>query len=434
VQAVGMAVGEDPNIALNFTPSLVGQIDEWEGQAAAYDGLTLQNGEVIDGWGVGAGRYLDVLAGATVQQATVDNGGTENVFGLDAGGTVNDGGLQIVFAGGIAQDTILNDPGMQIVSSGGTTVAPLISGGIEELAAGAIVSGAITFAGIGGVLRIDDPSSGGMPAAVISGLRPGDTIDLTSVGFDIGGTIALASSNVLQVVENGHTYDLKLDPSQSFAGWDLKLSSDGATGTDIRLGGQTDDFGFGRTSDILFRDDSSGDTWFEAMSNGVFADWTQIGGSNTSYAAVGVGDFFGTGTSDALFRNNSTGDIWVETISSGAFAGWSQIGGSDTHYSVVGVGDFYGSGTDDILFRNNSTGDSWFEAISNGAAAGWKEVGGSDTTYAVVAVGDYFGNGTDDILFRNNATGDTWIEAISNGASAGWHQVGGSNSSYSVKT
>jgi hypothetical protein len=80
---------------------------------------------------------------------------------------------------------------------------------------------------------------------------------------------------------------------------------------------------------------------------------------------------------------NSTGDTWIEAISHGAFAGWSQIGGSDTHYSVVGVGDFYGNGTDDILFRNNSTGDTWFEAMSNGAFAGWNQIGGSNTSYTV---------------------------------------------------
>jgi hypothetical protein len=93
------------------------------------------------------------------------------------------------------------------------------------------------------------------------------------------------------------------------------------------------------TSDIMFRNDSSGDTWVELLSNGAFGNWSQIGGSNTSYAAVGVGDFFGNGTDDILFRNNSTGDTWIEQISNGAFANWQQVGGSDMHYSVVGVAD-----------------------------------------------------------------------------------------------
>jgi hypothetical protein len=195
------------------------------------------------------------------------------------------------------------------------------------------------------------------------------------------------------------------------------------------------------TSDILYRDNSTGDTWIAVMNQSLFGGWLPLGGSDTHYAVVGVGDFYGPdgdGTSDILYRNNSTGDVWFEAISNGAPAGanpWHPLGGSDTHYAVVGVGDFYGNGTDDILYRNNSTGDMWIDAISNGAQAGalpWHPLGGSNTNYAVVATGDYYGNGTSDILFRNNATADTWYEAISNGAPAfsifsptesPWHQV-----------
>jgi hypothetical protein len=61
----------------------------------------------------------------------------------------------------------------------------------------------------------------------------------------------------------------------------------------------------------------------------------------------------------------------------------SRVGGSNTSYAVVAVGDYFGNGTSDILFRNNSTGDTWFEAINNGASAGWNQVGGSNTSYTV---------------------------------------------------
>jgi ELWxxDGT repeat protein len=213
----------------------------------------------------------------------------------------------------------------------------------------------------------------------------------------------------------------------AFNGWNQIGSSNtlyGVTGTG-------DFFGTG-TTDILYRDASTGDTWFEAMSNGHFAGWNQIGGSDTHYSVAGVGDFYGAGTDDILFLNTSSGDTWFEAMSNGRFAGWSQIGGSDTHYSAVGLGDFYGGGADDIVFRNISTGDTWIEQITNGAFAGWHQIGGSDTHYSVVGVGDFFGNGTDDILFRNNSTGDTWFEAISNGTFAGWHQIGGSDTTYSV--
>jgi ELWxxDGT repeat protein len=55
----------------------------------------------------------------------------------------------------------------------------------------------------------------------------------------------------------------------------------------------SDNFTSGNTSDILFRNNSTGDTWYEAMNNGAFAGWNQIGGSNTSYGVVGTGDFSG---------------------------------------------------------------------------------------------------------------------------------------------
>ena len=261
--------------------------------------------------------------------------------------------------------------------------------------------------GLTGRIRIDGATSGSMPAAVISGLRPGDTIDLTAVSFSISGSFTLNPSNDLKVTENGTTYKLKLDPLQNFAGWDFKLSSDGTTGTDIRLGGQRDDFNLDRTSDILFRNDASGDTWVEVISNAAFAGWQQIGGSNTGYTAAGVGDFYGTGTADIVFRNNSSGDTQIETISNSAGTGFHDISGSNTNYAVVGVADFFGNATDDILYRDNATGDTWFEAISDGAFAGWFQISGSNTSYAVAGTGDFYGNGTDDILFRNTSTGDT---------------------------
>jgi ELWxxDGT repeat protein len=205
----------------------------------------------------------------------------------------------------------------------------------------------------------------------------------------------------------------------------------GGSDTTYSVVGVGDFFGTGK-SDILYRNKSTGDTWFESISNGAFGGWTQIGGSNTSYVVAGLGDFSGYGTSDILFRNTSTGDTWFEAMSNGKAAGWSQVGGSDTNYSIIGVGDFYGSGTDDILFRNNSTGDIWIEQMTNGAFAGWQQIGGSDTHYSVVGVGDFFGGGLDDILFRNNSTGDTWLDLIGGGIFTGWLQIGGSDTTYSV--
>jgi autotransporter passenger strand-loop-strand repeat protein len=399
---------------------------------------------------VNNGGEETVLSGGTASATMVNSGGDQGVAsgGTAIGTIVTSGGLQQIgvfpgpggpgggstmFSGanGLAISTTINSGGLEEIFAGGVAELTSISGGTEELNSGGILGSGTTFIGTGGALLIDGTD---MPTAAVLGFRPGDTIDLTNVPFDIAGSVTLTSGNVVQITENNQTYDLNFDPAQDFAGWHFSLSSDNGGGTDIRLAGQRDDFNFDRTSDIAFRNDSSGDTAYETISNGAFAGWNNLGGSNTAYGVAGVGDFYGTGSSDILLRSSSTGDTWFASVSNGVFVSveWHQIGGSDTHYSVAGVGDLYGNGTDDILYRNDSTGDIWFEAISNGAFNGWHQVSSADTNYSVAGLGDFYGNGTDDILFRNNSTGDTWIEAISNGAFDGWHQIGGSDTHYSV--
>jgi autotransporter passenger strand-loop-strand repeat protein len=194
----------------------------------------------------------------------------------------------------------------------------------------------------------------------------------------------------------------------------------------------TGDFTGTDTDDILYRNNSTGDTGFYTVSNGANTGWSDIGASSTAYSIVGIGDFTGNGTDDILYRDNATGDTGFYTISNGVNTGWSDVGASSTAYSVVGVGDFTGSGTDDILYRDNSNGDTGFYTMSNGVNTGWSDVGASSTAYSVVGVGDFMGTGTDDILYRDNTTGDTGFYAISNGVNTGWHDIGPSSTAYSV--
>jgi cysteine-rich secretory family protein len=205
----------------------------------------------------------------------------------------------------------------------------------------------------------------------------------------------------------------------------------GASSTAYRAVGVGDFNGDG-TSDILYRNNTNGDTGFYEIVNGATTGWHDVGASSTAYSVVGIGDFNGDGTSDILYRDNSGGDTGFYSIVNGAITGWHDVGASSTAYSVVGVGDFNDDGTSDILYRNNTTGDTGFYEIVNGVNAGWHDVGASSTAYGVVGVGDFLGNGTDDILFRNNSTGDTGFYAINNGVNTGWHDIGASSTAYSV--
>src|SRR3984957_4435471 len=180
-------------------------------------------------------------------------------------------------------------------------------------------------------------------------------------------------------------------------------------------------------SDVLYRNNATGDTGFYAIRNGANTGWHDIGASSTTYSIVGEGDFDNTGTEDILYRNAASGDTGFYAISNGANAGWHDIGASSTAYSVVGTGDFTGDGTDDVLYRNNASGDTGFYEIVNGVNTGWHDIGASSAAYSVVGVGDFTGSGTDDILYRNNTTGDTGFYEIVNGVNSGWHDVGASS-------
>jgi hypothetical protein len=131
-------------------------------------------------------------------------------------------------SGGLGFATIISSGGSDVVRSGGTVSAPIISGGTLELTVGGAASGAITFAGTGGTLQIDDAS---MPANIISGFVPGDMFYLSGVPFDSDGSADLLSGNVLQITEGGEQFNLNLDPNQNFAGkfFDLNDAEGGGT-------------------------------------------------------------------------------------------------------------------------------------------------------------------------------------------------------------
>ena len=144
-------------------------------------------------------------------------------------GHVMIGGELVALPGGAAFATTVNAGGKMVVNSAGTADAPVIGGsGTLVLNAGAIADGSIVFSGGSAVLDIGETS---MPTATISGFAASDTIDLVNLAFVSGGSAGLGTDNVLQVIENGTTLDIQLDPAATYAGTFFGLASDGSTGT-----------------------------------------------------------------------------------------------------------------------------------------------------------------------------------------------------------
>jgi autotransporter passenger strand-loop-strand repeat protein len=190
-----------------------------------------------------------VLSGGTADATTVISGGFEQV---DSGGTasgtiISNGGSETVLSGGTDLNTIVSGGGYEIVSSGGSIDGATIAGGTLELAAGVSGSGTISFATVATseTLKIDGTSMPGNPIAHFPG-SPFAAIDLIGVSFDPSGSATLTSGGVLQIVENGHTYDLNF--TDISYGLTYVLSADGSGGTDLTTSNTWIVVGAGHTS------------------------------------------------------------------------------------------------------------------------------------------------------------------------------------------
>jgi autotransporter passenger strand-loop-strand repeat protein len=187
---------------------------------------TLTVGNTIAGVGViGDTRMtLAISQGGSIVATTADDvttvSGNKLTIGYLAAGIVNDGELSAADGA-----TLFVKDG--VTGSGDAT----ISGGRLELASA--FSQQIQFtAGDAGALQIDDVTAFG---SEILGFTTDDTINLSKVAYDPNGSVTLEAGNVLQVVENGTTYDFHLDPSQNFGGDKIVLSKDTTAGSDITV-------------------------------------------------------------------------------------------------------------------------------------------------------------------------------------------------------
>jgi T5SS/PEP-CTERM-associated repeat protein len=156
------------------------------------------------------GGELTVFFGNFTNSGTilVNNGGTVD---LSLSATLTNSGTISV---GSASDLIV---GTVAASTGGLT----INGGTIEFTT--TVAANTTFSSTGGELLLDVPAA---YTGTIHGFAASDTIVLSPNIFSSAGTTHLLTGNTLQVVENGQTVALKLDPAQNFSGATFHLSLD----------------------------------------------------------------------------------------------------------------------------------------------------------------------------------------------------------------
>jgi hypothetical protein len=131
---------------------------------------------------------------------------------------------------------ILDGPGTLALTAensfrGGVTLA---AGTLELGNAQAAGTGGVTFATDGTTIIMNGTT---LPANVLTGFAPTDTIDLADIAYDPNGTATLnATTDVLTLTEHGQTYALNFDASVNGQHFQLASYGNGA-GTEIEVTG-----------------------------------------------------------------------------------------------------------------------------------------------------------------------------------------------------
>ena len=150
-------------------------------------------------------------------------------------GTIVAGG-KVVLSDGGTLDVLGSGTLSSTVSGAGTVALGGPSGTVVTFGADVGSDTKVAFTGAGATLKIDlDIQHLAKFAGTIDGFVFGETIDLTKIAFDPSVSATLLPGNILHIVETSGTIDLRLDPSQSFAGRTFHLISDGVSGTDVVL-------------------------------------------------------------------------------------------------------------------------------------------------------------------------------------------------------
>jgi autotransporter passenger strand-loop-strand repeat protein len=385
--------------------------------------------EVVSAGGLDAAATIEaggaqlVLSGGIAFDMALIASGLQNVFGTVSGAVIGSGGTEIVGRGGMSVDAVISAGGIERLTAGGATSATVIAGGLLGLTSGTQATGSIAFAAgpSGGTLQI---AGSLMPLAAISGFSPGDTIDLTGIAYSSAGTVTVGAGNVLQISENGSTYDMVLAPGQHFRSEIFELSADSHGGTMVGL-----------TERILWTNRTTGDTGYWTFSNGNVAAFQDLSTGNPAYHAITIGNFDGASQSEVLWENTVTGDAGYWTVSNGTVTGFHDFGqAANPTYSIVGIGDFTGSGQDQVLFSNAATGDTgWWVTNGSGVVTGFHDLGAAAPGYSVIGIGDFAGSGRETVLWQNANTGDTGYWLIDgSGAVTGFQDLGTATPGYAV--
>jgi hypothetical protein len=144
--------------------------------------------------------------------------------------------------------------------------------------------------------------------------------------------------------------------------------------------------GSGTANQVLWRNERTGQVSLQAItaSNGAFlqASVPVLVEPDLHWKIAAAADFDGDGRTDMLWRNDVTGDVCMMLMDGPAIAARSQVFSELTSWTIASVGDYDGDGKSDFVWRNERTGQVWM-MLMDGFTVGAQTMAYIDDEHAV---------------------------------------------------
>ena len=158
-------------------------------------------------------------------------------------------------------------------------------------------------------------------------------------------------------------------------------------------------------ADLVWRNNSNGNTAIWLMDGTTIAASGFPGGVTMAWQIAGVGDVNGDNKADVIWRNGTTGAVAVWLMDGLTIVSTGFPGSASLAFEIMGVGDVNGDGKADLIWRNTTDGSSaiWLMNGTTIAASGFP--GGVPVAWQITGVGDVNGDNKADVIWRNGTSG-----------------------------
>ncbi len=132
-----------------------------------------------------------------------------------------------------------------------------------------------------------------------------------------------------------------------------------------------------------------------------------------SWYVAASGDFNLDGRTDVVVHNRLSGQYFYRYLNGTTSLGNSPILSRPLPWYIVGAADMNGDGRTDLLWRNKSTGQNELALMNNTAVLGSVALPAMPLTFYVGATADYTADGRRDIVWHNPASGQVLLWRMS---------------------